>query len=84
MSIDHLLKEKRLSLVALAKRENVSKSTAWRWAVVGVRGIRLECYARGGMRFTTEQAWKRFQVATSAIGKATQPEVAAEEMAAAE
>jgi hypothetical protein len=35
-------------------------STIWRWAMVGVRGIRLETLVCGGVRCTSEAALKRF------------------------
>jgi hypothetical protein len=62
-----LLTEQKLSLNNLAQREGVNVSTAWRWVLRGVRGIRLESYCAGGRRYTTEPAWVRFCEATTAV-----------------
>jgi hypothetical protein len=58
--------ETRISLAALAEREGVDQSTAWRWARRGVRGIVLENFVIGGRCFTSEEAFARFVQATTA------------------
>jgi hypothetical protein len=56
-----ILNERRLSIPALAKRENISVGCGWRWVLYGVRGgIRLESCLIGGKRFTSEEAIERF------------------------
>jgi uncharacterized protein DUF1580 len=55
-----LLSELRLSLSALARRENVHSSTPWRWCLRGIRGHRLESFNVGGKRFTTTLAYERW------------------------
>lgn len=55
-----LLDEKRLSLTEAAHRLNVSPSTCWRWAMIGVRKVRLETKVWGARRYTTEAALERF------------------------
>lgn len=63
------LLENPISLTNLAKRENVSTSTTWRWALHGVKQVLLETHCRGGRRFTTEEAFDRFIEATTAAAK---------------
>ncbi|MCA9236978.1 MAG: DUF1580 domain-containing protein [Planctomycetales bacterium] len=65
--LDDLLTEHRLTLPALARREGVNPSTAWRWALRGVRGARLQTFAVGGRRYTTAEAFARFVAATTAV-----------------
>lgn len=67
-----LLAEEKISLKQVAKLFDVNVATAWRWAQKGVRGVRLETFAAGGRRFTTEQALERF-VAESSIAAGLQP-----------
>ena len=60
-----LLSESRISLTDLARELGVSVSTAWRWTLRGIRGHRLECFALGGRRYTTRQAFERFITRTN-------------------
>jgi len=55
-----------LSLTQLAKRENVHVSTAHRWHLKGVRGVKLETFMRGGVRHSTDEAVDRFYAAITA------------------
>jgi len=55
-----LLREQRISLSGLAKEEDISTPTAWRWAQRGIKGTRLETFSVGGRRFTTREAFQRF------------------------
>ncbi len=55
-----LFDESRLTLKELARREGVSISTAWRWALHGTRGVWLETYSVGARRYTTREAFSRF------------------------
>jgi hypothetical protein len=67
--MSNLLEETRLSFAELAKREGVNVSTIWRWALRGVRGVRLEHFSRGGRRFCTLEAFTRFcEASTAAAG----------------
>lgn len=59
MSFD-ILREARLSLKKLARRENVNPSTPWRWVLHGCRGVILESALIGGKRVTSEEAFERF------------------------
>jgi hypothetical protein len=70
----HLLSEHRLSVTDLAHREAVAPSTVWRWALRGCRGARLETFNVGAKRFTTQEAFARFVLATTAAanGETTQ------------
>lgn len=71
-----LIEEERLSLSEAARRLNVSPSTCWRWAMRGVRGIKLETQVWGVKRFTTEAALERFSEACTAAanGEAVAPQ----------
>ena len=71
--MEHLLNERRLSLSALAKRENVSLSTTWRWAMRGVRNVKLETLVVGGRRFTTYESFSRFVAASQSSSPASVP-----------
>ena len=44
----------------------VHVSTIHRWRMKGVRGVRLETFLRGGIRYTTDEAIGRFFAATTA------------------
>jgi hypothetical protein len=66
MAMSNLLGEQRLSLAQLAKREQINVSTAWRWCLRGVKGVRLECFSVGGRKFTTDESFRRFVEATTA------------------
>jgi hypothetical protein len=59
-----LLNEQRMTLADLARQENVSVCTCWRWAGRGVRGVRLETFNVGARRFTTREAFSRWVAAT--------------------
>ena len=65
MSSRSLLEETRLSLAGLSRRERVHISTAWRWVLRGCRGHKLESFAIGGNRYTTDEAFARFIAATN-------------------
>jgi hypothetical protein len=42
-------------------------ATIWRWAIKGLRGVRLQTIALGRYRYTTERAIERFIDQTSAV-----------------
>ena len=44
----------------------VHVSTIHRWRMKGVRGVRLETFLRGGIRYTTDEAIERFFAAATA------------------
>jgi hypothetical protein len=50
----------------------VHPSTLWRWALTGLRGVRLETTMVGGVRVTSAAALRRFfaAVAAQSIGEA--------------
>jgi hypothetical protein len=56
-----LLNEDRLTLHDLAREIEKDPSTIWRWQLKGVRGVRLETFCIGASRYTTRQAFRRFQ-----------------------
>lgn len=62
MSI-RLFHETRLRLSQAAQRQNVSVSTVYRWHYRGVRGVRLETYVVGAVRYTSAEALERFAAA---------------------
>lgn len=67
-SID-LASESPLTLATAARTlpgGSVHVSTVHRWRQKGVRGIRLETFLRGGIRYTTHEAIQRFFAATTA------------------
>jgi hypothetical protein len=55
-----LVSEPRLSLNALAQREQVHLSTVWRWCLRGVKGHKLESLNVGGKKFTSVPAFERW------------------------
>ena len=61
-----LLEEKRLNLTQAAHKLGVNISTAWRFALHGVRGVKLETFSVGVKRFTTEESITRFIEACTA------------------
>lgn len=59
--MSRLLEEERLAVTAAARQIfRVSPETAWRWALRGVRGVKLESFVVGGRRFTSREACQRF------------------------
>jgi hypothetical protein len=69
MRVD-LASGKRIDLKNLAQREGVHYSTLWRWAVKGLRGIKLPTRCIGRKRITTEEAfdWWSKQITAAADG----------------
>lgn len=75
MSID--LKAETAKTLARAARTvpggPVHVSTIHRWRIKGVRGVRLETFLRGGIRYTTDEAMERFFAATTAAADGNIP-----------
>jgi hypothetical protein len=69
----NLLKEQRLSLTQLARQEGVSIPTTWRWAMRGIKGIKLETLQIGGRRYCTQESFARFVEATTRAANGEQP-----------
>ncbi|MFO0905859.1 MAG: DUF1580 domain-containing protein [Pirellulales bacterium] len=67
-----ILGESRLTLAQLARSQGVNTATAWRWALKGVRGVKLESLTVGGRRVTSAEAFDRFVTATNPEATATQ------------
>ena len=76
------LRDKLLTIPAAAKLlpgrngRRLAASTAWRWALIGRRGCRLETVVVGGCRYTTESClreWIRATTAASTPGFSTPP-----------
>lgn len=69
--------EKLLKLSAAAREvpgrsgRGLHVSTVWRWALRGVRGIRLETVLIGGIRYTSREALERFIARTTAAAIGT-------------
>jgi hypothetical protein len=61
-----ILHEEQLTLTQAARRVGVNPSTCWRWALNGVRGVKLETFSIGAQRFTTVEALERFIGGTTA------------------
>jgi hypothetical protein len=57
---EHLLHETRLALTLLAREQNKSIPTCWRWTSRGVKGHVLESFSCGGRRYTTREAFSRW------------------------
>ena len=53
----------------------VHVSTIHRWRMKGCRGVRLETFLRGGIRYTTNEAVARFFAATTAAADGDAPSV---------
>ena len=66
-----MLTEQRLTLTQAARKLGVNPSSTWRWALHGVRGVKLETYNVGAQRFTSEEAIERFVEATTAVAANT-------------
>jgi hypothetical protein len=72
--------EELLPFVAAARRlpslragRPVAPSTLWRWASVGVRGVRLETVCVGGVRCTSVEALQRFIRELSGLPQVERP-----------
>lgn len=60
-SIEQLLSETRLTVTQLAKEQDVSVPTVWRWVTAGVDGHLLSSFKLGGKkRYTTREAFARW------------------------
>jgi transposase len=68
-----LLDEDRMSLNEAARRLGVAPSTVWRWALRGVRGVKLETQVWGGKRYVTESSLERFREDCTAAANGEQP-----------
>jgi hypothetical protein len=60
---------------------NPHTATRWRWALHGVKGIRLESIRCGAVRYTSAEAVARFLAALNAPGDVPEPRNAAAEAA---
>jgi hypothetical protein len=56
----------------------VCVQTVWRWALKGLRGIKLETLKIGGIRVTSEAALRRFFAAVNDAGSPPEPDHAAQ------
>lgn len=68
-----ILSESGLTLNQLAKARAVNQSTIWRWTMKGVRGVKLESLAVGGVRVTSQEAFQRFIEALNPEASAAPP-----------
>jgi hypothetical protein len=53
----------------------VNASTLWRWAVSGLRGVKLESALLGGVRVTSKEALARFFAAVNGVEAPVAPAV---------
>lgn len=53
----------------------LNPSTLWRWAIRGVKGVKLETLIVGGTRYTSAQALQRFVNASTAVVDDVKPAV---------
>lgn len=59
--MEALLQETRLPVTAAGREVfQVAPATAWRWALRGVGGVKLESIKIGGTRYTSREACRRF------------------------
>ncbi len=68
-----ILSERRLNLSQAARKLSVNPSTAWRFALHGVRDVKLETFSVGVKRFTTEESITRFIEACTTAAAGEQP-----------
>lgn len=57
---EQLLQETRISLTQLAREQNVSIPTCWRWTQRGVRGHVLASFSCGGRKYVTRESFLRW------------------------
>jgi hypothetical protein len=62
----------RISLPQLAREEDVSPVSTWRWALRGICGIQLPTFCVGHKRYTTRAAYREWvaQVTAARNGQA--------------
>ena len=67
--------DRRMSIPEVARRAGVSMTTAWRWVLRGVDGVRLSTFVVGKSRYTTPDRLAQFIRERTAVveGKITQP-----------
>ncbi len=68
---DGITGEPRLTLTQAARQLGLHVATIHRWRLRGVRGVRLETYCLGGLRFTTLPALERFAERCTAAADGT-------------
>ena len=68
---EKLLSETRISFATLAREQDVSLPTVWRWSQRGIRGFVLESFNLGAKKFTTREAFQRWVSLTN--GEPVQP-----------
>ena len=68
-----MFSERRLTLTQAARKLSVNSSTTWRWALDGVRGVKLRTFSVGARRYTTDAAIEEFVTATTAVAAGEQP-----------
>jgi len=66
--------KRRASSPAEPRLAKPNLATIYRWAQIGIKGIRLETVQVGGCKFTSREALARFFAALSARTAGTQPQ----------
>ena len=74
------------TLQAIADANGVHLSTTWRWTTIGVAGVRLATFRRGGRRFVSRRALEEFDRALNSAddqsGFVAEPDSVDEELQA--
>lgn len=70
MSIYH---ERRLTLSEAAQELGKNAATVWRWALKGCKGVKLETFVLGHIRYTSAEALERFAAACTAAADGQAP-----------
>ena len=55
------ISNKTLTMQEVADHENVSRPTVWRWALTGVKGVKLISYLHGGRRVVDSADLEKFR-----------------------
>lgn len=63
----------RLTLNELAREQNVSPPTTWRWMTRGVAGVKLPCIYVGSKPYTTRSAFAEWCEAVTAAKRGDAP-----------
>src|SRR4051812_18032861 len=62
-----------LSRGTIRLRSRPSTATLWRWAMKGIRGVKLDTVVIGGRRYTSVEAFDRFTLGLNADRGAATP-----------
>jgi hypothetical protein len=57
---EQLIRLKDVPTSDILPDRKLSRATAYRWALCGIRGVKLETIKAGGARYTSREAVQRF------------------------